>query len=98
MGKTVKDFDPILDVARYGDLDQLRRMIEGGANFEVRDQYGMTTAIKACIHGQAACLSALVNVGASLDTKAETGMTTLLGAAQYGHAECLWVLVRAGPT
>jgi hypothetical protein len=85
----VQDF---LDSARYGDLDDIKQLLDAGVDVNAADAGGNTALHKACANGHVEAASLLLNRGARCAANAN-GNTPLHWAALNGHVEVIRLLV-----
>ena len=80
-----------------GDLESVRRMIESGADLNVREPMGRSTPlITAATFGRTEAAKALIDAGADLDLQNNDGSTALITAAFFARAEIVEALLAAG--
>ena len=88
--------DDVFSAAGGGDLEKLKRLIEGGEDVNQRRVGEWTPLMEAAAYGQADCVEWLIKNGAQLDLKDSDGNTALHWAAFKGHLEVMKRLVEAG--
>ena len=80
-----------------GDLEELKRLVEGGQNVNPRSRWQESTPLmEAAWKGHTECVEYLIQNGAQLDLMDRDGMTALHEAAGEGHLEVMKRLVEAG--
>ena len=79
-----------------GDVDQLRRLLNAGADINARDRHGQTGLMIAARDGKVEVTRFLIDGGAFLDQAAKFGLTALMLAVVNGHVEIVRMLVQAG--
>ena len=87
---------PILGLAYWGDLEDLRTAVWKGASLEVTDELGSTPLILAAGQGHATCVSALLEGGADVGARTNYGDTALTLAASGGHLDVVRTLLLGG--
>ena len=78
----------ILECARYGESDDLRALLQAGANVNHRDVGGNTAVHKASANGEVSCLQVLKDFGADYGANAEGNLPTHW-AAQNAKVDAL---------
>ena len=81
---------PLTRACVEGDLEQVQRLIDKGANVEAKDDNEWTALAFACCKGHESIARLLIDKGAIIEA-----MSIEL-AAQTGHAALVELLVRAG--
>jgi ankyrin repeat protein len=81
---------------RQGDLEQVRHLLEAGADINARDRYGQTALMNAAQIGQVELVRLLIERGAALNTTAKYHLTALMLAIINNHTEIARILVQAG--
>jgi hypothetical protein len=79
-----------------GDLDEVRRLVESGADVNWRDSIGETALFGAAAWGRVQAVRYLLSVGARHDFHESNGYTPLHWAAGHGDLETIRILVEAG--
>ena len=80
-----------------GDLEEVVRLVERGADVNRRDSIGETALFGAAAWGHVEVVGYLLGVGADCNTvESSTGYTPLHWAASHGDLETIQVLVEAG--
>lgn len=82
--------------ARYGDVERLRALLDGGSDVNARDRYHQTGLMLAAQGGHAAAVRLLIERGAELNVAAKFSLTALMLAVIGDHAEVVRLLVSAG--
>lgn len=90
--------DALHAAVETGDLDQIRSLVEGGAETDARDLTGQSeTPAHVCARmGNVEALEILLAHGAHVVPRDGRSMTPLLVAAANGHAEVVETLLRYG--
>eukprot|EP00854_Cymbomonas_tetramitiformis_P016984 gene16984-20188_t len=94
---------PAMRAAVSGDLDDLRELLQKGANLSLTNPEGKTaamlaasSAMSAACHGHVKVLEELIAAKVDLNKQDEDGWTALMFAASGGHAEAVKTLVLGG--
>lgn len=91
----------LFTAAQSGDVAQLQRLLETGADHAAADEAGETALMHAAHAGHLAAVQMLIAAGADVNAKAQQGWTALAKAAyngetEHGYAEVIEVLHAAG--
>ena len=84
------------DLARKGETENLRMLIEHGLDPDTADDKGSSLLMLAAYHGHAEMVSALVSRGANPVLRNPRGLSPLDGAAFKGDLEVIRALLAAG--
>jgi hypothetical protein len=97
-GGTIDDDDeaPLLVAAHARDVDEVRRLIDAGADLEVRDGTRLTPLLIAVFARDAAMAEALLDAGADPANPWNNEQTPLHLAASFGDEEIVALLLDAG--
>jgi ankyrin repeat protein len=88
---------PVIGAARSGDLANLEKLLENGADANVRAGVNGWTPLLHAIHkNQEGSVRALLKHGADPNGRGEAGATPLVMAAGYGYANIVKVLLDNG--
>jgi len=90
------DIPELHDAARAGDVDRLRRLLDGGARIGTTDDHDFTAIDYAARFGQAEAAEFLLLNGASAFRVNRDGDTSLGLAEVNGHAEVATLLRKHG--
>jgi len=92
------DISPLLLAACRGDGARVKRLIENGADVDVRTQGGVTPLCCMVLRGSEDIVQLLVDNGADVNanTKGNWNWTPLLGAAELGHKDLAELLIAKG--
>ncbi len=90
--------EPLNDAAKEGDLDGVKRLIEEGANIEVRDASSSTPLYNAVDGGHRDVAKFLILKGANVNVNCENGNTPLHRATVLfgGDKEMAELLIKNG--
>lgn len=77
------------------DLDELKALIEKGADIHAKNNEGYSPAMLAAKHGHAAALQILIENGADFE-ETHKGFTPLMLATEHRHVDALRVLIENG--
>jgi ankyrin repeat protein len=86
----------LIDAVLEGNARNVTRLLEGGADPNVRTDGGSPLVSQVARRGGADIIAAFVKAGADLEAKDRAGATALMYAAQYGHNDVVNALVAAG--
>lgn len=83
--------------ARYGDITNVRKYLDLGANIEVKDYRGLTSLQIACVYGHLDVVRLLLDRGANVDAAGgNTGQTSLIMASMEGNLDIVKELLDRG--
>ena len=82
--------------AYYGDLSEVKRLLDTGAEVNAKTKDGQTALIYASIKGDPKVVEMLLAKGAEVNTKDNNGKTALILATRMNHPEVRELLIRAG--
>ncbi len=81
---------------RDGDVEGVRRLIEGGISTEARNINGWTSLMLACQNGHESMARLLIDKGANIETTNNYGWNPLMLACQNGHESVARLLIEKG--
>ena len=84
----------IFKSASNGNFREIKRLIDGGADVNARNEYGNTPLIEAAQKGHSEAAKVLIDAGAEVDA-CNKGRTALISAAGW-HKETVELLIAAG--
>jgi len=87
---------PLHDAARDGDLEQVRALIDGGADLDAKSINGETALNMAILDGHVAVAGLLIDGGADVDGRNTGGFTPLHAAAYVNSVEIAEQLLSRG--
>ncbi len=87
---------PLHEVAKEGDLAKVNRLIEGGADVNVRAENGATPLHFAADRGHKDVVELLISKGANVNAETKTGDTPLHWAAMGDHKDVAELLISKG--
>lgn len=90
--------EPLVDAASRGRLEDVRRLVEQGADVNERDKYWRRALLQAAAGGHLDTVRYLVEQGADVNAADRSGRTALLAAADGGHLGTVRYLVEQGPS
>ncbi len=96
VSSTVAFAGPLHEATRDGDLEQVRALIDAGANLDVRGDNGETPLITAIIEGHVLVASLLIDRGAGIQARNKGGFTPLHAAAYANAVEIAEKLLSRG--
>jgi ankyrin repeat protein len=79
----------LMEAARYGSLDAVKRLLAAGADVNVSDKIGWTALMAAVIHGTPEMVSVLLRAGADVNARDYRGETALKRLRKDPHPD--WV-------
>ena len=83
-------------IAGTGDLEQLEKLLNQGADVNAGDRTGVTALMRAAYHGQLTMVRALIEKRADPNAKDRSGLTALTMAKHAGHQEIVEALLSSG--
>lgn len=87
----------LIDAAESGDIDAIRRLLDGGADVNIKDKdWGFGPLHSAAGTGRSDIAELLLARGAIVDAKDSTGATPLHEAAKRGHVNVAELLIARG--
>ena len=101
MSKKLKELNgELFQAVREGDDDQIRQLLNQGANINARDNwnsYGRCTPLHVDAHcGYVNCVELLLDKGSSIKARDSDGYTVLHASARGGQSKCIEILVNRG--
>src|SRR5215468_8287390 len=81
-----------------GNVSEVKRLIKGGANVSLANNYGATPMGLAAEVGNAEIIKLLLEAGANADSPNQDGQTALMAVARTGNIEAAELLVKHGAT
>lgn len=89
--------DKFFDALWREDFAEMRKLIEQGANVDMRTFDGRETPLHlAAMNGPASCVKFLIGVGADVNAQTASGATPLHAAVYGGHEDIVSFLLEAG--
>ena len=86
----------LFDAVKNGNLAEVERLLDHGADLEARDNHGWTPLHWACYWGRAVIVRTLLERGAVTEVKDRDGYTPLQYASRYGRPDIARMLLDAG--
>ena len=84
------------EATKQGDLEQVRLLLEKGADINAKDRYNQTALMNAAHAGQIELVRLLIERGAELDTTAKYNLSALMLSLIAHHTEVARLLIEAG--
>ena len=84
------------DVCKTGTPEQIKAMIDAGADVNAKDEHGMTPLMWAAQNQNSDVIAALLKAGADLNAKDGKGNTALDRARAYKNEKAATALIKAG--
>src|SRR5436190_4832961 len=92
-----RPLSPLIEAARDGDANDIRKLVATGANPNEPDgQYGWTPLMHAIHRNQIAAVVALLDAGADPNRTSRNGETPLMMASGYGQTPIVQLLLKRG--
>jgi len=86
----------VQDAAEVGDTEEVRRLLDGGADVNARDTSEWTPLHLAASKSHVETTALLLDRGADVDAKEDVGWTPLHVAARFGHTKVGALLIERG--
>lgn len=86
----------LFQAATYGDIANVRKYLDLGANIEVKDYRELTSLQIACARGHLDVVRLLLERGANIEAAGESGQTSLILASMEGHLDVVKELMDRG--
>jgi ankyrin repeat protein len=86
----------LFQAATYGDIANVRKYLDLGANIEVKDYRELTSLQIACARGHLDVVRLLLERGANIEAAGESGQTSLILASMEGHIDVVKELLNRG--
>jgi len=90
------DRGAVLRAAEAGDVRQLRRLIENGADINAADAQGWTPLMRAAKNHHLKAVAELITAGAHLQAETRNGWNALSIAVKAGSPQIIALLASAG--
>ena len=87
---------PIHNAARYGNLNQIKALLNQGVPVNSRDGYGRTPLHFAARRGHLNIVQELLKRGAHVNPRARNGFTPLIAASLSERPNIIHALIKAG--
>lgn len=88
--------DELIDAARRGDANAVKKLIQKGADVNAKNNPSGTALIFAALNGHTEIVDILIKNGAEVNARNKIGSTALHSAAYYGHTEVVKILIENG--
>ena len=86
----------LLEAARLGQVEQVRLLLDKGANINGVDEQGTTPLMKAISSNNFELIAILIAKGADVNAKNRYGNTALMNAAEADNIKALEILLHNG--
>lgn len=86
----------LLQAALWGDSEEVKRLLNQGADVNAKDKDGRTALMAAAYKARVESLKLLIDGGADVNAKDVKGRTALITASWEGHLEAMELLVYKG--
>ncbi len=86
----------LMGVARNGNIDGVKFLVEKGADINIKDEYGATALLYAADKGHADIVKYLISKGADVHLRTKNGKTALSLAIKYKNDEVIKILKAKG--
>ena len=89
----------LLEAAERGDVVEVKRLIDAGADVNFQDNKGETaliSTVRSLIRGKSDVAQALIDAGADVNIQSYNGSTALQIAVLFEHLDVVGVLIDAG--
>ena len=94
-GKPTKE-EKLFDAVKSGDLAEVERLLNAGADIEARDRWGNTPLHYACINGHTEVARMLLDHGADVGARDQWGDTPLHLACEWCAYNTIEILIERG--
>jgi serine/threonine protein kinase len=88
--------DPLIIAARNGEIDTVKKLIDGGADVNVKGKMGETPLIRASTAGRTDVIKELLAAGADINARDNEGKTALMDLFWWGRTDVVKILLAAG--
>ena len=79
-----------------GNVNEVKDLIEAGANVNIKNEFGTTILMEATTYDYREIVKMLLRAGADVNVKDVFGNTALIYAAYIGHTEIVKMLLEGG--
>jgi ankyrin repeat protein len=87
---------PLLNAVNKGDTEEVRRLVDAGAEVDAANDAGVTPLMNAGGMGNKEAVELLIKKGANVNHRTSGNYTPLMQAALVGKAEIVKILLDAG--
>ena len=88
--------EQLIAAAGAGDVDEIKRLIDAGANPSAADARGRSAVLLSAINGHDEAADTLLRRGANVDTADADGKSALMWASDEGHVPVAKLLLKRG--
>lgn len=86
----------LIDAAQKGDIDNVKILLDKGADINAKDKEGRTALITAAMNGHPVTMKLLLNRGAEINIKDKENKTALIRAAANDNPATVQILLDRG--
>jgi len=90
------DLKNLFNAIENNDVNEVKRLIEDGADLEARDERKRTALYVACSEGHLEIAKLLIENGADIEAKGYDNQTPLIAASIYNKIEIVKFLIKNG--
>jgi ankyrin repeat protein len=88
--------EKLLEAVRLNEIEEVKKLIEKGADVNVVDEYGATALYWASYKGHSEIVKILIEAGADVNVVNRDGETALYWTSSWGYSEIVKILKEAG--
>lgn len=87
---------PLILAAAKGDIEKIKKLLDGGEKIDAQNAYGITALMEAARDGHTEAVKLLLDRKADMEVMDENGGTALMHATITGHTEIVKLLLDRG--
>ena len=91
-----KKTNDLFAAIKKGDIAEVERLLNAGADIEARDKWNTTSLHEACFWGRSDIARLLLDRGADPGARSDAGTTSLHTACEWGHTDIVRLLLERG--